>query len=116
MKITIEMPAQRIADLMITAIETGIGYWAEDVQVWSDGRRVPYAEASSYEGAWTVKGKYPEDDAGEDMADFEFDAVQFAARVIHAPHSLTDWIIENEDAGSADALFQVAAFGEVVFG
>ncbi|MCR9276230.1 MULTISPECIES: hypothetical protein [unclassified Mameliella] len=117
MKITIDMPAQRIADLMITAIETGIGHWASDVQVYAGlDTRTPYGEASSYEGSWHVKGTYPLTNDGSETDTFFFSAETFARNAVMAPWALADWINENEDAGSADVLFQCAAFGGVVFG
>lgn len=112
MQLTIEMPAQRIADLMITGIAGGIGYWAKDVEVQDEiGRRLSYAEAESYEGLFWVKGR----DAETGMP-WEFSSVDFAARVPLAPRHLADWLAENEDVETADALIQCAAFGEIMFG
>lgn len=119
MKITINMSPQRIADLMITAIETGIGHWASDVQVFwgAESTPTPYGEASSYEGtAWHVKGTYPLTDDGSETDTFFFSAETFARNVVKSPWALAEWINENEDTNSADVLFQCAAFGEVVFG
>jgi hypothetical protein len=119
--VKIEITAQRVADLMITGIEGGIGYWARDVQVskmGSKGYLVPasYQKADSYEGDWTVEGRI-QGVSDEDDEPWSFTRDEFLDRITKAPKwHLDAWLDENEDAGTADALIQCAAFGEIFYG
>ena len=114
MKVSIEheVTPQMIADLMVTAIEGGIGYWAKAVTVIRPDGRVDYSDPQSYTGTWMMKGKDIEDGAR-----WQFTGAEFQARLHLVPQRhLRDWVTENMDADTADVIVQTAAFGEIVYG
>lgn len=91
------MDNQLIEDVVITALEQGIGYWADGVTI------VPY----DFSGSFVVSGhdfEFP-----EDTFQFTREDLETAMRTSHI-----DW--DNYDCEDADYVFQMAAFGEIVYG
>jgi hypothetical protein len=99
---------------MITAIEGGINYWAADVEVLNaKGENVSYQNEEVWgEHTWMVRGV----DAEDPETTWSFTRADFLERIPLAPVYLADWLAEGEDADTADALIQNAAFGTLVYG
>lgn len=113
MNITLTITPQQIADLMITAIEGGIGYWAAEVEIRGPEGRRPYGEASSYaDDQWVF---HAVDCEGDEEA-WAVPANLFAQRWAANPQHLDELLNENLDADSADVLVQLGLFGEIVYG
>jgi hypothetical protein len=115
-KITVDIDAQKMCDLVVTAIEGGIGYWARNVQVLKSGLPAEYGEVGTYEGGdWEIRGAYPVTDDDSEFEVFSFGPTKFAAGAAKVNRHLGDWVMGNHDAETADVLFQMAAFGERVY-
>lgn len=123
---TIEVPAQRIADLMITAIEGGIGYWASAVKLVSAGgaevKEKPwYADPTLYEDP-DMSLVVVEDEASTAGASPRHVIGRkellngLAIMQAKYPAAFADFMTENEDAETADMWLQCAALGDVVYG
>lgn len=128
-KTEVEVTPRRIADLMVTAIESGIGYWCKGVYLrspristghtgpWYDDENLYEVRAeelsievveldpSSAEGSWIINLKSMEK---------AFMLMQSFGKP--KGYCWRDFINENEDAITADVWFQLAVFGEVVYG
>lgn len=118
---------QRVADLIINAIESGIRYWCDDVKVFKpDGGRVTYADIA----------------CGDDQPDFTGHRLVFVETDTHEEHTLdltndskqvesalglmlsgkypmrhiTNILHENDDAETADVFVQLCLFGDIVYG
>lgn len=110
----IENPDESMGDLIVDAIETGIGYWCE---LWPDvkGKSEFYSER-----VWeAVKAGYvlefgSDDDKGTLSLSSIVKGLDLVMRKY--PRYYTDIKEENYDAISADVFFQSAIFGEVIFG
>lgn len=119
---TVEIPPRRIADLMVTAIEGGIGYWCKSVKLSGQptvGLKQPwYDDESLYEDQMLQIVVVDEDDKrlfiGVDHMKKAFKLMQEygTPKGFH----FRDFINENDDATTADVWFQLAVFGEVVYG
>jgi hypothetical protein len=111
--VTLTATPQMICDLFITAVEGGISYWCEELDLRKDGQPVSYQKAESFDGAWTAKLTMIEDDGTADITPEKL-AQAFALR----PNEAAALITENFafDATAADNLIQCAAFGEIVYG
>lgn len=111
--ITLPVTSQMIADIFITAVEGGISYWCDELDLRKDGEQVSYQNAESFEGDWTAKLTLGEDDGTAEITPEKL-AQAFALRPSEAAQIITD--DGGFDATSADNLIQCAAFGEIVYG
>jgi len=95
---------QRIEDLLITAFEGGINYWA---QIYKTPEQ-PY---------WEAKVKDFEADKAETYQ-LSMEKVVEGLKVCAKkyPRHFGDFIDENGDATTADVIVQCALFGEIVYG
>ena len=136
-KTEVEITPRRIADLMVTAIEGGIGYWCKSVKLLDKPRfgklKQPwYDDESLYDhdprsmGAALIKIEVTELDPSSDKCPsgkWEIELVNMEQAFILMQefgnpkgYCWRDFINENEDAITADVWFQLAVFGEVVYG
>ncbi len=137
MKVSFDIPAKRIADLVVTAIEGnhmtrswchGIylkGSWAElyedrtalvvrpwyaNLTIYTDDFLIEIEEIID-EGKALTDANLKKHQCGP--ADF---ANAFALMAQHSPHHFADFLQENEDIYTADVFLQYVALGEVVYG
>jgi hypothetical protein len=113
--------AQRIADLMVTAIEGGINYWCGECRLITPHPFEPkdggnwYADAKVWGGDFTIRLVDTENAADTYLTRCHFEdglmrvAREFPERFL----AITD---EQYDAEDADVFVQLAAFREVRFG
>lgn len=97
------MDNQLIADICMTGIEVGIGYWATDVHM------VPPRQLFddlSYVGDFVIHGR----DAEDPDVIWSFTKAEIWAEI------RARGLFEDHDAEDADAVIQLAAFGEIVYG
>lgn len=126
---------ERLTDLLVTALEGGIGYWARAYEYDHDGE-YPHAIVVDFQAAIDELGLddtgYGElDEAYEnrrtDLAPWTYyvglqELAETCAKAQGGEYGkngtfyVQQWLDENEDAITADVLFQLACFGEVVYG
>lgn len=138
MKITtmVEIPPRRIADLMVVAIESscGINYWCKSVHLLVPNEEDASA-SSPTKGCWYDNDAIY-DDPGLKIIVKELESSQndrdgrwhldlpkmerafYLMQEFGTPKGWhwQDFLNENEDATTADVWFQLAVFGEVVYG
>lgn len=128
-KTEVEVTPRRIADLMVSVIEGGIGYWCKSVKLnippeihfkspWYDqeeiyndpGLSIEVVELDpssdkNVEGSWIINLK-------------SMERAFYLMQEFGNPKGFhwRDFINENDDAITADVWFQLAVFGEVVYG
>jgi hypothetical protein len=125
-----DIPEQRIADLMVTAIECndmtsswcGGVYWKSkdysgDCPMGHD-RQVWYSLPETYEGDFTIDIREWDEDGNErshivNRESFEKAFGEMARRL---PSHFADFMADNEDADTADVFLQLLALGEVIYG
>ena len=114
--------AQRVADLMVAALEGGSNYWIDRVEIV---RVAPKPEGSTY--PWyahrevfedrDVQFKVFEEDEAEPKL-FTFDSIQKGLDVLSEkyPTRIAEILSENYDADTADVFLQCCLLGDVVYG
>jgi hypothetical protein len=123
----VEVTPRRIADLMVTAIEGGINYWCGSVNLISQpkaGLKEPwYDDESLYADGSSIRIRVKELDPSSSIKEWIIDInkMKFAFALMQdfgnpKGYCWRDFINENEDAITADVWFQLAVFGEVVYG
>jgi hypothetical protein len=129
------LKASYIADVLITAFEGGIGYWAQihSYQKPPNGTPFPFKMSLVPSGenympsyAWLplVKGGAVilTDDSGEEAFEpvtLDLKAIKRGLDLMHTVAGgfhLKNLLSENYDAETADVFVQLAVFGEVIFG
>ena len=114
--IEIEIPEDRIRNLLGCAIEGGSAYWCESC----DRRNATRKQAEYRQDVPFVKGAWLEITAAEINKIFKVDreAIEngMAAFAVKCPRQFAEFMNENEDAGDGDAFLQCCVFGEVVYG
>jgi len=114
-----ELSANDISNIIISAIEGGIGYWARLENIGEDWIDKPSDEPASL---WATKllleGKSVEFSDSEDedeIWELTLDKLidGYAMNYKRRPH---DSNIENGDATTADCIVQYALFNELVYG
>jgi hypothetical protein len=124
LEVTLSIPAQRIADLMCSAIESGDPV----THGWCDGIYYRTVQTNPPDGNWYVD--HPE---FYESADFQIEVVELddetghktshlitrtnllhGLKVMaeHFPQHFVDFISENDDAATADIFLQCVVFGE----
>ena len=93
---------QDVNDVLITAIEGGIGYWACNVRCFAGEDRVSYQDPN-----WDRV-------TGEDCEDPETTFSFTRDDLLVAMHQIA--LDENFDVEDADAAVQIAAFQEIIYG
>jgi hypothetical protein len=121
--VTIDIPKELCRDVLITAVEGGINYWAS-VQEYEHEGPNPFAVAVDQ----VDLNRYDDNNPGEhyrvddhDIARAIYNMVQrepthpVTARMIRAAFNFESGDYDY-DAGDADCVFQYACFGEVIYG
>ena len=135
--VPIEIPAQNIIDLFITAKEGGINYWAESMDFFrtdvfdtkTQGRKsvddLLMRRADGHIGQGTIRIITDMDrKRGQRYIDFDLersgglDDIQKAFGIMadKYPKHFADFMADDIDATTADVFVQLCCFGEVVFG
>ena len=122
MKVTIEMPEQRIQDLLCNAFEGGSNYWYV-----INGKNYPEGQTKEslgiefehlelpFKGGSLIVGDF-DGDEGDKVLDLK--AIKKGLRIManKHPRHFGDWLGENDDATTGDVFLQCCLFGEVVYG
>lgn len=130
-KTEVEITPRRIADLMVTAIESGIGHWCKSVklvpmplgellemkQPWYDDERL-YQDNSGVQIIVTEDG----DGDGEEGDHHQIGLAAMEQAFILMQefgdpkgYQWRTFLNDEQDALTADVWFQLAVFGEVVY-
>jgi hypothetical protein len=115
--VTYDVTDQDLEDLLTSAFEGGIGYWA-DIALARDAPRVSRVGIStsagpSYLGATVT----PSDDRSKATVLTREKMLAGLALCANAhPNHFADWLLARGDATTADVIVQCAAFGEVRYG
>lgn len=110
---TIEVPKQRLRDLLCSAVEGGTNYWAQVSDLDRDEPDLEYNAATFHE--------LTDDDSGYVETGVKVTylsllrGLQLAASGTYARH-FSDFMQENDDATTADVIVQLTIFGEVKYG
>ena len=108
-----------LQDIVISAIEGGIGYWAcldNTTEAWKDKPKGMPVSEWAYE-ILKKGGKLKFVDAEDDEAEYEIDWDSFIIGIKSAISAhIWDGEIDNVDSIIADSIFQYAIFGELTFG
>lgn len=117
---TVKVTAQQIEDLIVTAIEGGITYWAGlcDSDLFKDKPKdLPISQfifQLLYEGK-SVKFYDAEED--DDSVDWELTLDKLLKGIaLNYEQRKWDSDLDNYDADTADSIIQFALFGELVYG
>lgn len=136
MKVILDIPAQKIADLMVTAIEGN-----HMVRAWCDGvflvtpksyaRSIDinntspwYSKKEIYEQSFSISVHEIFDTLGPPKGDninkHTVGSVQFAEAfrkmAEHSPKQFAEFMTDNYDIITADVFLQYAALGELIYG
>jgi hypothetical protein len=123
-----EVPLQRVADLLCSAMESGgIAYWACVERTRKP--RKPIAYTSPKDGAIYPLMDYPlckggavilrdTEDEKRALLVLDFEAIQrgLALMPVRSPRHWADFVAEDSDANTADVFVQLCVFGEVIYG
>jgi hypothetical protein len=122
---TVEIPAQRIADLLTGLFENNASDWLDSVER-PDGAAIGHEWYSTGEAlvqlGWHFTVKFDDPDEAEGtltgskrvvLADLEAALQQMANDY---PDDFRDIVDESDDANTADIFGQLAILGEVVYG
>lgn len=126
MKLQIDIPAQRIADLMITAIGSGDpvttasrGGWCAGIFWQSESATPPqgiwYAEPKQWEGTFKIEiVEYDETDGSKTRHKIGRSQVRLGLSLmaIKHPNAFAMILAGNIDAAVADTFLQCVVFGE----
>ena len=124
----VDITSQQIADLMVTAVEGGINYWADGFYLESPGDVAPddefngeiwYANPHRYEDP-DLRIKVVESGDGDGSTDHFFGQKEIAdglrKMAEKSPSHFADIVNDNQDAITADVFLQYVVFGEIVYG
>jgi hypothetical protein len=117
-----DLTEKDVENIMVTAIEGGIGYWAKlhnDKPEWSE--KPSDEPASTWAAKLLIDGKEVIFSETETEEDDEHELVLTLEKLIkgvelNATHRKWDADIDNGDATTADCIVQYAIFNEVVYG
>ncbi len=104
MKLSIELPDQRIRDTVENALYGAINYWCDKAEWDPKTLKLRVLESKHASGEATSKWH---------TCDWEKGLALMAEK---SPSHLGDLLAENDDASTADVLVQYAALGSVVYG
>jgi hypothetical protein len=102
-----------INDLMTTALEGGINYWCNKVEILADPENKPFAsEVIAYGGELKIYT-----DEGAEFKITRDDIVKGIEKAIeHFEYGSFKQLMEEHDATTADVIIQFALFDKIVFG
>lgn len=123
----INIPTQRLVDLLISAVEGGSTYWCNGIY-WQNKDATPPAGKE----VWYSRPELFDD------PNFQMEVIEDEESVAHQgtshivtraglalglqvmaekyPHHLADLLAEHEDATTGDVFLQCCALGEIVYG
>lgn len=123
----VDVPQERIADLLCTALDIGVGgswYW-----IWDYNKFEPVpAQGVTKAEYWhdiPLHGGFIEFDVREDEADpaewhkLDAQAIEKGLQLMADKYPDYHWhnfITENDDAVTGDVFLQLCLFGEIVYG
>ena len=127
---TVEIPRQRVADLLVGAFEGGCNYWIKHQCFGQKPPPTPTAIVSPDTGEVYPTYDYPlteggectfvaEDESGKEVTvKLNLETLTKGLEVMAAkyPRAFADFIAENDDACTADVFVQCVAFGRAVYG
>lgn len=129
--VSIKIARRRVAELLVSAVEGGIGYWcprqsfkytkpAEWVPVLDDAERwpcydyplLPGGAVEFYVSARDFGGK------GKKICRLDLETIAAGLKLMaeKTPGHFADFLHERDDARTADVFVQLCVFGEVVYG
>lgn len=116
--LTLNIPQERIADLLCCAIEGGSTYWCSscDRQGGISQEQAPYRQDVPF-----VNGGWLEVCDGENKNKayrLDLNAIKKGLNVMATkyPKHFADFMAENEDAITGDVFFQCCVFGDAIYG
>lgn len=130
--VKLAVPRQRVAQLLVCAIEGGISYWCErqefkkkEPEAWE-----PVLDAGDEKPSRWPMYDYPllpggevsfkADDGSGEVKTYKLNLETLtnglALMAEKCPHQFANFMQENEDAGTGDVFVQLCCFGEVVYG
>ena len=109
-----------LRDIFATALEGGINYWAEGIDVAEYPEGAEYgSDVPALGGSVVLRYDDPEQDEGTATGRFTVDAAALERGIVKAAthRGLTvRRFLDEQDADSADLVMQFAIFGDVVYG
>lgn len=117
---TVNVPVQRIADMMVGAIEGGSTYWCQSVRLIEPAKRSwserPWYAASEVYIDPTVRICIETDEG--DSHYVGADSFRAALELMCAKYGnhFRDLVGETDDAITADVFLQLVALGDIVYG
>ncbi len=118
--VPIEIKRQDIEDLIVSAIEGGIGYWCREIK-----KKDSEKWAGSYLGLTLTIVEAVDDNNPTDDEEHILDLTQINLTQVMeglttmakiSPGHFGDFIADNADAITADAFIQATLFGEIRYG
>ena len=103
----LQLTEQELDDLLITAIEGGINYWAEVLSYHKDESGWQTAKIIDHDGEFT------------EYHTINHDTIRLGVDRLCASKyewHVTDLVNDNADATTADVIVQLAIFDEIVYG
>lgn len=122
-QVTMDIPEERVSDLLCCAFEGGSTYWASKIEV--EGHRyygADYGHEVPMAGGRVIVFQDPEEDGNLVPCPIILDkaaclvALQKMASAQEATRHWGDFVSENDDAWTGDYFLQLAVLGEVVYG
>lgn len=125
MRVSIDIPPERIRDVMTVACESpAIAYWCDDFK--PHGSSLKKARAYTGQDPWYYRPDFWSDKFLLRIHDYEDDKVirlhqghlRKALNLMAAKHGqhFGDLLADESDSATADVLIQLMAFGEVRYG
>lgn len=114
---TSTLSTDRIASLLVGAIEGGSNYWyqLESYTKTPDGY-LDYHGVAAGSAAWIVTDREEEDDEEKFTLDREAMQRGLKAMADKYPGHMRNLLEDNDDAITSDVFLQCSLFGEIVFG
>lgn len=129
MKIELEIPEQRISNLLCNAFEGGSNYWymidrkikpkKADLFRSSEDHIYPHLDYPLSKGGGLVISTTEDDEiAGKSEWTLDLESIAKGCKLMAEKHSrhFGDWMSENDDSTTGDVFLQLCLFGEVIYG
>lgn len=116
--VEIEITEQQLSDMLCSAFEGGVNYWCSEVSPAVGENRNYTGHLSDAIARGDVTKIAVADSEGEDVHTITRDDLINAFGLLSkkVPHQFKYWLDDNSDASTADCWFQLAVFGEVIYG
>ena len=124
MQIAINVPAERVSNLLVSAFEGGSSYWVWSAMLLSGKETTNpwYADPTLFENDFSFEVRY--DDPTKPEGNGEGVAAIHNADIItgltlmarNSPSHFGDLLSENDDATTADVFLQYVVLGDVIYG